>query len=116
MPSQIAVLKGRGSKRRLSTSVPAPNARSTLIDPLVAVELFGIEEMRSRAGGQKLRLYLFDLDASDGESYLVHWWMELRRRRSRRGERKEIGPLNTRTVCFGPTDLSLPKIAVSLDF
>ena len=46
MPSQIAVLKGRGSKRRLSTSVPAPNARSTLIDPLVAVDLFGIEEMK----------------------------------------------------------------------
>ena len=57
MPSQIAVLKGRGSKRRLSTSVPAPNARSTLIDPLVAVDLFGIEEMKPEllAAGARYR-------------------------------------------------------------
>ena len=40
------MLKGRESKRPFSTSVPPPNARSTLIEPLVAVELFGIEEMK----------------------------------------------------------------------
>ena len=53
------MLEGRESKRPFSTSVPAPNARSTLIDPLVAVELFGIEEMKPEllaAGAGKVDL------------------------------------------------------------